>query len=53
MEVFLMSIVTVSFAYVAKKLENVEFKVDKLQEEVLFLHHAAKNRRAEYGEDVI
>jgi len=38
------AIVSVSFAYVAKKLETLEAKVDRLQEEIMFIHHATRKR---------
>lgn len=53
MEVFLMGIVTIAFAYVAKKLENLESKVDKLQEEVIFIHHITRKRTTDYADDVV
>lgn len=53
MEVFLMGIVTISFAYVGKKLENLESKVDKLQEEIIFIHHVTRKRNTDYVDDVI
>lgn len=53
MEVFLMGIVTISFAYVAKKLENLESKVDRLQEEILFIHHHTRKRNSDYVDDVV
>jgi len=44
METFLIAIVTISFGYVAKKLSDLESKVDRLQEEVIFIHHVTRKR---------
>jgi len=44
MEIVVAAIISVSFAYVAKKLETLENKVDRLQEEVMFIHHATRKR---------
>jgi len=44
MEMVVAAILSVSFAYVAKKLETLENKVDKLQEEIVFIHHATRKR---------
>ena len=44
-----MGIVTIAFAYVAKKLENLEQKVDRLQEEVVFIHHVTRKRSSDYS----
>lgn len=48
-----MGIVTIAFAYVAKKLENLEAKVDRLQEEIVFIHHVTRKRNSDYDDHVL
>jgi len=49
MEIVVAAIISVSFAYVAKKLETLETKVDRLQEEIMFIHHVTRKRVTDYN----
>jgi len=47
MEVILSVVLSIFFAYIVKKLESLEAKVDRMQEEVLFINLNMKKRHSD------